>query len=477
MKYQMRSYSQLADLEALLLEIENDNIRAYAGEAIVSYSAGAYRSAIVSIWIAVVYDLYQKFRIISETYRDEAAQKSIERIDKIRNNTDKKQVASWERNILKDASDEVKMITNLEYEHLDRIQQDRHRCAHPVLDSEGLLFQPTPELARTHIRTAIEVLLSQPPIIGKAAGEALEKDVEGLYFPDDIEGVKNFLSGRHFLVGSEKYLANIILLSLKKVLFLDIPSNRPRIIKNYQLVIECLVRNYRNVFESLAREKLSNILGMTKDDRIQNLAILFNIDDRFWGDCPEHIREKFKSFIKEEKAILIFYGIFVLHLLPEIKNDILVVYKNNYINEYEGNLIFIRGLKMAKTNKKESAIFAQEIVQLNIDIFLGSRSYASGRNNGTKHIIPFIPIFTDENIKYLLEKIVKNDQLIDCIFVLKELFQETINTYPDTLPLWKKFYESISIIYKNQNAWSGKEELKQLIDNFPESKQVETETF
>ncbi|NEN93394.1 MAG: hypothetical protein F6K48_32755, partial [Okeania sp. SIO3H1] len=165
MKYQMRSYSQLADLEALLLEIENDNIRAYAGEAIASYSAGAYRSAIVSIWIAVVYDLYQKFMILSETYHDKAAKKNLEEIDKIRNNPDKKQVASWERTILKDARDKVQIITNLEYEHLDRIQQDRHRCAHPVLDSEGLLFQPTPELARTHIRTAIEVLLSQPPII------------------------------------------------------------------------------------------------------------------------------------------------------------------------------------------------------------------------------------------------------------------------------------------------------------------------
>ncbi|MGK7920303.1 MAG: hypothetical protein AB4080_09910 [Trichodesmium sp.] len=118
----MRSYSQLADLEALLLAIEDHNIRAYAGEAIASYSAGAYRSAIVSIWIAIVYDLYEKFRILSETYHDKAAKQNIEEIDKIRNKTDKKQVASWEREILKNACDKVQMITNLEYEHLDIIQ-------------------------------------------------------------------------------------------------------------------------------------------------------------------------------------------------------------------------------------------------------------------------------------------------------------------------------------------------------------------
>ncbi|MGD1808611.1 hypothetical protein ACP6PL_24685 [Dapis sp. BLCC M126] len=469
----MRSYSQLADLGALLLEIEDENIRAYAGEAIASYSAGAYRSAIVSIWIAIVYDLYRKFRILSETYHDKAAKQNIKEIDNKRKNKD----ASWEREILKYACEKVKMITNLEYEHLDRVQKDRHRCAHPVLDSEGLLFQPTPELARTHIRSAIEVLLSQPPIIGKALEEALKRDVEGQYFPDDLEGVRNFLSGRHFLVGSEKYLVNLIKLSLKKVLCPDTPSNESRITKNYLLVIECLVKDYRNVFESLERKRLSDILGKTDDNRLQNLALLFNIDNKFWDDCPENVKEKFKCLLKEEKADLIFYRIFVVHLLPDIKKDIITTYKNIYQFSDKNYSIFIRGLKRAKANRKESAILAKEIVQLNMNIFTNSNSFKSGRENAERHIRPIVPIMTDEDIKYLLEQTVTNNQLIDCIFILKELFQETINTYPDTLPLWKNFYESISTIYKNQNAWSGKEELKEMIDNFPESKQLKTEPF
>ncbi|MDJ0554452.1 MAG: hypothetical protein QNJ68_08445 [Microcoleaceae cyanobacterium MO_207.B10] len=46
-----------------------------------------------------------------------------------------------------------------------------------------------------------------------------------------------------------------------------------------------------------------------------------------------------------------------------------------------------------------------------------------------------------------------------------------INTYPETLPIWQKFYESI-----NKDFWDGIEELKEMIDNFPKSQQVETET-
>lgn len=193
----MMPYSQLADLESLLLQIPDSNIRAYAKESISCYSAGAYRSAIVSIWIAVVYDLYQKISYLAEQYEDKAAKRCIEGINKIRNSADKKQVAAWEREVLHEAFDKIKMLNSIEYEHLNRIQQDRHRCAHPVLVSEDLLFQPLPELARTHIRTAIEVLLSQPPMIGKAVISALENDVESAYFPDNLEGVNKALSNRH----------------------------------------------------------------------------------------------------------------------------------------------------------------------------------------------------------------------------------------------------------------------------------------
>ena len=110
----MRGYSQLADIESLLLDISDKNIRAYAGEAIASYSAGVYRSAIVSIWITVVYDLYQKFSLLDEQYGDPAAKAGIQEIDKIRNNPDKKQVTAWEREILSNAYNDVKIIIFLQ---------------------------------------------------------------------------------------------------------------------------------------------------------------------------------------------------------------------------------------------------------------------------------------------------------------------------------------------------------------------------
>jgi len=85
----MNTYNQLADLESLRLSIRDQVIRAYASDAIACYSAGANRSAIVSIWIAVVYDLYQKTRYLAEQFGDKATKECIKEIEAIRANSNK----------------------------------------------------------------------------------------------------------------------------------------------------------------------------------------------------------------------------------------------------------------------------------------------------------------------------------------------------------------------------------------------------
>lgn len=52
----------LIDIEALTLRCRADRAREYVQEAIMCYRAGAYRSAIVNSWIAVVFDLIEKVR-------------------------------------------------------------------------------------------------------------------------------------------------------------------------------------------------------------------------------------------------------------------------------------------------------------------------------------------------------------------------------------------------------------------------------
>lgn len=451
----MKRYSQLADLESLLLEIPDENIRAYAGEAIASYSAGAYRSAIVSIWIAVVYDLYQKFRYLDEQFGDPAAKQCLEEIERIRSNPDKKQVSAWERTILDKAFNDVKMLTSTEYEHLDRIQQDRHRCAHPVLDAEGFLFQPLPELARSHIRIAIETLLSQPPIIGKAAGDALIRDVEGQYFANNLDGVKNALFNRHLLPASERYRQNLFKLCLKKVLYLE-PDDR-EIIYRYLLVLNCLIKEFKSTFESLDRAAIRNIVERTKDERLSALAVILNIEDSLWNEIPPLIQEKFKAFLKQDSNER--YKAYVIHIFPEMKDELLVSYRKRMSDLQKQELIatFIKGNILEK-----APIIVEAIVRYNIDAFIASESYADGRRNATKYIEPIIPILQANDVTFLINKIIERkfgDQLIDCAFVMEDVFRNTINKFPAQLPLWKEFYD------QKKDRWGSMENFEQLIAN------------
>ena len=438
----MTKYSKLADLESLVQTIDDPNVRAYAQESVNSYFAEAYRAAIVSIWIAVVYDLYQKTRYLAELYKDNAAKISIDEINKIRNSSDKKQIASWEREILRYAHDDIHMITDTEYEHLERIQKDRHRCAHPVLDSEGLLFQPSPELTRTHIRTAIEVVLSQPPIMGKASGDALTRDVEGNYFPSDIEGVKKILEERH-LFNSDKYVNNLLLLSLKNILYID--HEFTNYIDRYILVAVCIFQKYPNILEKIELTKLTNLtnlLNSTKEDRYEFLYRIlskYNIG-QLWPFCSSSLKEKFKSFLEQDHSS----SALVIALLVFLREKSFEEAVENYKKMMpEDKKKFIEKVK-EYGNLKELIL---ELIPINLDIFTDSGSFAGGRNNALNLIEPIKNYLEEDHVIKLLEDSIHNqkgrytNQLIDCESTFIEIFDLTINSNPVMLEKWQLFLD------------------------------------
>ncbi len=457
----MKRYSQLADLETLILDVQDETVRAYVAEAIASYSVGSYRSVIVSVWIAVVYDLYQKIRLLSEQYGDKAAQQCIEETDKIRNSPDKKQVSAWEREILTKAYKNIKMLTLTEYEHLDRIQQDRHRCAHPVLDSEGFLFQPSPELSRSHIRTAVDTLFSKPPIIGKAASDALQRDVEGMYFGDKLEEVKNALKGRH-LSTSEPYRLNLFKLCLKKILYLE--PNDSTIIKRYILVLRCLFEDYKKTFYLIDRNTLNKIFDTTREDRYRFLANIINIDKSFWNEIPDFTKEKFKSFLRSSSTIK--EKLCVLPAFKELEAEVISEYEKLSIEEKQNFIDLLKELEIEKNNPD----LVHKLVRQNIDVFTRSGSWYNAQNNALYYLQPVINFLKADDVNYLLEKAVTDqekdryDQLKDCTPVMVEVFKVTINKFPETLATWKTFLEK-----KRDRDWDGIEDLAQLITARDES--------
>jgi len=178
----------LADIEALALRCRAERARDYIEEAIVCYRAGAYRSAIVNTWIAVVFDLVDKIRdlalagdaaaqAINTQYETYLTQIEASNDQGVRNALD------FERSILQTCKDRLQFFNHQQLRDLERLREDRHQCAHPSFQRPGEPYRPSAEHARVHIRTAVEHVLAQPPVQGRSAIAELVAVVSSDYFP------------------------------------------------------------------------------------------------------------------------------------------------------------------------------------------------------------------------------------------------------------------------------------------------------
>lgn len=180
----------LADIEALAVRCHSEQSKGYIAEAIKCYRASAYRAAIVSTWIAIVFDLVDKIRELS--LAGDTAAAAIERqyegyIRQIEQNNPSgtKSALEFEREILSTCRDKLQFFDPQQFTDLLRLREDRHRCAHPSFQQVGVPYEPSAEQARVHIRNAVVYALAQPPVQGKAALAALKTLVASAYFPTD----------------------------------------------------------------------------------------------------------------------------------------------------------------------------------------------------------------------------------------------------------------------------------------------------
>ena len=181
----------LSDLESLALTCKSEQSKEYILEAIRCYGATAYRGAIVNAWIAVVFDLIEKIRELSLAGDMAAREINLlhERyMDQIESNNSNgiKGALEFERLIIETCRDKLQFFDAQQFLDLERLRQDRHRCAHPSFQRLAVPYSPPAEQARLHIRNAIVHVLSQPPVQGKAALDSLKALVSSEYFPTDV---------------------------------------------------------------------------------------------------------------------------------------------------------------------------------------------------------------------------------------------------------------------------------------------------
>lgn len=181
----------LTDLDELTLRCRSEKAKVHLVEAVGCYRAGAYRASIVATWIAVAFDMIDKLGELALA-GDAVARTHLEKAQSARALANLRAALDFEREIPKLALD-LEFISPVEFIDLERLIEDRNRCAHPSMLADEIAFAPPAELARLHICNAVGHLLSREPVQGKAALDSLLRDLSSDYFPKKLADARLYL--------------------------------------------------------------------------------------------------------------------------------------------------------------------------------------------------------------------------------------------------------------------------------------------
>src|SRR6266571_5138309 len=163
-------------IELTAERIVDARTKKYFSEVLLSYGNGCFRSAVVMLWSVVICDLLFKLVELATHYGDTTARSILKAIESLRlknpNSPD------WEWSLVQEIRDRTQLLEAGDFANLEALLKHRHLSAHPVLSATEVLFEPTKDTARAHIRNALEGVLTKPSIMTKKIFDAFAEDLE-----------------------------------------------------------------------------------------------------------------------------------------------------------------------------------------------------------------------------------------------------------------------------------------------------------
>lgn len=289
----------LVDLEELTHACRSDVTRQYIAEAVACYHARAIRSCIVATWTAVNVDILEKIREL-ETANDKRAQEILEAWRAAHARGDTSKAMELEGKLLTQAWKEFEFISVIEHEDLDRLRRDRHRCAHPSLETWDEFYQPPAEQARAHLRNAVSHLVQHPPTQGKAALEKFKDAVGSPHFPDSVSKAQAAIS-RGPLGKPRDALLRGALTWLLKHSFLD-DGIRFGEFRRHMAAFEAIRRLHPARAEPVVKKELPSFAELLLNDHLERIAWLVLLRPEIWDMIRDTDQARGLSYVKHTPA-------------------------------------------------------------------------------------------------------------------------------------------------------------------------------
>ncbi|HVI57112.1 MAG TPA: hypothetical protein VM621_18875 [Luteibacter sp.] len=381
------------DLDILLIRIRHAQSKVYFLDAVKAYKSGALRGALTSAWVALVYDLIAKYRELN-AMGDAAATAFLQSWDHATATGDIAKLLQLEGGILEDATVNTQVVNRIARMHLERLREDRHLCAHPAFSAEADLFEPSPELVRLHLVNAVDLVLSQEPLQGKAIFDLYDADVQSPGFPDAYERIFDYVEQRYLARVRAQNVRNFGTV-LAKSLLKGVPAQwetlHRKIIPSLVAVRERAAHAWPDV--SLAILRL--IDNLEPGNRPRAIAFIAAFQD-FWPRLQEPTRTALQATIDNAvPAAHIDYRILAGVTVPQFRAALLPL---------------IAGLSREQL---VDAIATQPLDELwpgAIEKYEGSSSWRGSEANFRGLITPFAGRLSSQQLDQLLDAVVANGQ-------------------------------------------------------------------
>jgi hypothetical protein len=344
----------------------------------------------VSTWIALVFDLLDKMRELAvagngtakhvyeefETLQGHIARGDTAAIDR---------ALKFERNILETARDKLELLDQQQYLDLERLREDRNRCAHPTFQKIEVLYSPTAELARTHLHNAVVHVLGQMPVQGKAALTELKALVESRYFPIEFEKARTQLGESALGRPSDALVRNFV----DYLLFSSVESGHAlKFDRRALAAMQASLALHRNIVEDRAAWQLNRLAKSLRDEDMIMLVVFGCALDGIWPKLEASTRQKVDEFATRAPIDQFARGLRYLLMRDNLRASLAA--RVSQLDVASLALII---------EKNTDATVRELIVDRAVEEFSGVGSWNSANYVADKLILPLVPLMKERHVE------------------------------------------------------------------------------
>ena len=287
--------------------------------------------------------------------------------------------------------DNLELISPVEFIDLSRLQEDRNRCAHPSMTIDSEIFNPSAELSRMHIRSAVEHLLQHPPAQGKYALDTLTSEVSSEYFPTDISKAIVAFESSPLKRARDSLVRNFTLILLKRLINETIDFKEMR---RLSTALNAIGNIHRERYRATLTEKHSSIVrGLEAENLDKLIPIIVHVKDS-WSHLDADVKQKFELYVES---------------LPESRLDDIGVFLSMYDLQNAAQKR-ISTATMAELDRALFFLIPPQVSDRIIELYSNSQNFDQA-NRFASTIIKHTRDYSKEQIRRIIEACGENSQI------------------------------------------------------------------